>query len=666
MSSSTELDEPRSGPTPQRLWQSRPVRWSAASGGLLALGIAVGFTSCPEWLATGVFMMSTVAGVRFFAAEAVEELVSHREVGIELLMTVAAVVAGALGLWGEAASLAFLYSISEALEAFTEGKTRNAIRALLDLAPRRVTRIEADGSHIEVEIDELSVGDRFLVRPGQNVATDGVVTDGTSAVNEAAITGESMPVEKATGSKVFAGTTNAQGALVVEATATSAENTLAAIVRLVQEAQEQRGQGEEFMERFARIYSPAVLGLGVVVAVAGGAVTGEWSSWLERAATVIVAAAPCALVISIPVTYVAALGNAARTGILIKGGIHLETLGRLTGVALDKTGTITTGHPTLTGIHPADTIDRHRVLQLAAAIEQRSEHPLARAIVDAAAHEALAMPEVAEFRSIVGAGAVGSIDGSTYTVASPTHLRAGGFDTGPFDLAINGLEETGATVVAIADNSSILGVLAIEDTVRHNAAQAINALRAAGINDVLMLTGDNPRTAAAVASQVGILDVEAGLRPADKARIITEFNARSGVVAMVGDGVNDAPALASASVGIAMGTAGSDVALETADVALMADDLGKLATAVNIGRRTRRIVTQNIVLSLLILTVLVPSALFGLIALPAAVLAHELSELVVILNGVRMSRSNRRDTEDGQAPSTSPAALREHRSVREA
>ncbi len=642
------------------------MRWSAASGGLLAVGIAVGLASGPEWLATGAFVMSTLAGVRFFAPEAVEELVSHREVGIELLMTVAAVVAGGLGLWGEAASLAFLYSISEALEAFTEGKTRNAIRALLDLAPRRVTRIEADGSHTEVEIDELTVGDRFLVRPGQNIATDGIVMDGTSAVNEAAITGESMPVEKATGSMVFAGTTNAQGALVVEATATSAENTLASIVRLVQEAQEQRGQGEEFMERFARIYSPAVLGLGVVVAVAGGAVTGEWSDWLERAATVIVAAAPCALVISIPVTYVAALGNAARIGILIKGGIHLETLGRLTGIALDKTGTITSGRPTLTDSHPADTIARNRVLRLAAAIERRSEHPLARAIVAAAAHEALAIPEVAEFRSIAGAGAVGSIDGITYTVASPTYLRAAEFDTGPFDLAIHGLEETGATVVALADRSSILGVLAIEDTVRPNAAQAINALRAAGIDDVLMLTGDNPRTAAVIASQVGILDVEAGLKPADKARIITEFTARSGVVAMVGDGVNDAPALASASVGIAMGTAGSDVALETADIALMADDLGKLATAVNIGRRTRRIVTQNIVLSLLILTVLVPSALFGLIALPAAVLAHELSELVVILNGVRMSRSNRRDTEDGQAPSTSPAAPRQDQSVREA
>ncbi|MGK2885132.1 MAG: heavy metal translocating P-type ATPase [Rhodococcus sp. (in: high G+C Gram-positive bacteria)] len=623
---------------PQHFWQSRPVRWSALSGLLLGVGIISEVTDGPSWLSLGLFVASTLAGARFFTTEAIEELVTEREIGIELLMTVAAVVAAALGLWGEAASLAFLYSISEALESFTEGKTRNAIRALLDLVPKRVIKVEPDGTHVEIDIDDLGVGDRFLVRPGQNIATDGTVIDGASAVNEAAITGESMPVEKVVDSTVFAGTSNAQGALIVQAIATSRNNTLAAIVKLVEEAQDQQGEGEEFMERFARIYSPAVLAAGAAVAIVGGWETSNWSTWLERAATVIVAATPCALVIAIPVTYVAALGRAARNGILIKGGIHLENLGRLNGVALDKTGTITQGRPRLTAIDPVDGGDPNRLLGIAAAVEQRSEHPLAQAIVDAANDARLPLPDSTGFAAITGAGATAVIDNVTYTVASPAHINSLGIHTAAVADIIERAEQEGATVVVLADYQRALAVIAIEDTIRPNAAAAIAAIRATGVSHVIMLTGDNPRTAATVAALVGITEIEAGLRPADKARIIGELTERHGKIAMVGDGVNDAPALASASVGIAMGTAGSDVALETADVVLMADDLNKLGTAIHIGRRTRRIVRQNVGLSLVILAVLVPGALFGLLALPVAVLAHELSELAVILNGVRVTR----------------------------
>jgi len=624
---------------PERLWQSRPVQWSALSGLLLVTGFVADAFDAPGAVVTGLFIASVAAGARFFAAEAFEELVSEFEIDIELLMTVAAVVAGLLGLWAEAASLAFLYSISEALEAFTEDRTRHAIRALLDLAPRRVTRLDVDGGETEIDIADLRVGERFLVRPGQNVATDGTVEDGTSAVDEAAVTGESIPVEKQPGSLVFAGTTNAQGALVVRATATVEDNTLAAIVRLVETAQAQRGRGEQFMHRFARIYSPSVLGLGVLVAVVGGMATGDWSRWLERAATVIVAASPCALVIAIPVTYVAALGRAARQGVLIKGGIHLETLGRLRAIALDKTGTLTTGTPAVNSVHPLDGLDVTEVLRIAAAVEMRSEHPLARAIVQAAHAAGINGVSADDFLAITGAGATGTVDGIRYTVANPAHTAANAGRTDGLDALVDAGWATGATVVVLSNEHRPLGVIAIEDTVRANAADAIAQLRRAGIEHVVMLTGDNRRTAETIAASVGITEIAADLKPADKARIVSELVTRHGTVAMVGDGVNDAPSLAAASVGIAMGTAGSDVAIETADVALMADDLAKLATAIHIGHITRRVVHQNLALAFLILAVLIPGALTGLLTLPAAVAIHETSELVVILNGMRVRRT---------------------------
>ena len=383
---------------------SREVRWSATSGLLIAAGYLAGPLGAPGVVSTVLFVAASVVGARFFAAEAIEELVTEREIGIELLMTVAAVIAGALGAWSEAAALAFLYSISEALEEFTEDRTRDAIRKLLDLAPRTVTVVAPDGTERDVDIDTVAVGDRFLIRPGQNVATDGTVVDGTSAVDESAVTGESIPVDKAPGDPVIAGTTNGHGALVAEATATAATNTLARVVDLVSEAQDQKGRGQQFMERFSRIYSPAVLALGAAVLLIGGGVSGDWSEWALRAATVLVATAPCALVISIPVTYVAAMGRASRDGVLIKGGIYLEELGRLRAIALDKTGTLTHGRPELTEIHPLDGRDPDGLLALAATAERRSEHPIARAIVRAADTRNLTIGEPDTFHAAVGGG----------------------------------------------------------------------------------------------------------------------------------------------------------------------------------------------------------------------------------------------------------------------
>lgn len=621
------------------LWRSREVRWSALSGLILVVGYLAGPLGAPGVVSTALFVAAAVVGARFFAAEAVEELLHEREIGIELLMTVAAVVAGALGAWSEAAALAFLYSISESLEEFTEDRTRDAVRKLLDLAPRRVTLVEPDGTERDVDVDEVAVGDRFLVRPGQNLPTDGRVLEGTSTLEEAAVTGESVPVDKAPGDPVFAGTANAQGALVVEATATSATNTLAKVVELVTDAQEQKGRGQHFMERFSRIYSPAVLFGAAVVLVAGGVVTGSWEDWALRAATVLVAAAPCALVISIPVTYVAAMGRSSRSGVLIKGGIYLEELGRLRAVALDKTGTLTRGKPQLTELHTTRDHVGDEVLTIAAGAERRSEHPIARAIVGAAEQKGLELPEPEEFRAAVGGGVYARINGTDLILGSPRFVAGEGYDLAEITTLIEQLEAAGNTTVVLVDDQGPLGVLGVADTIRDQSIATIAQLRDLGIEHIAMLTGDNPRTAAAIAAQVGIDHVAAAMSPQDKATHVQELVERYQHVAMVGDGINDAPPLAAATVGIAMGTAGSDIALETADVALMADDLSKLVAAITIGRRTRRVVTQNLALSLTILLALVPLALFGVIGLAVAVLAHELSELVVILNGTRMARS---------------------------
>jgi len=628
---------------PERVWQSREVQWSAASGLLLAVGFLVEQVAGNETVAVTLWVAATIAGVRFFALEAFEELWAEREVGIELLMTTAAVTAGALGLWEEAAMLAFLYSISEALEEFTEDRTRGAIRALMDLAPKRVKRLDDAGQATDIAIEDLKSGDRFLVRPGESVATDGEVVDGASSVNESAVTGEAVPVAKAVGSKVFAGTLNAQGALVVEATATEADNTLAKIVQLVTEAQEQKGRSEQFMTRFSRRYSPAVLVLSTTVAVIAGIVTNDWNEALSRAATVLVAAAPCALVISIPVTYIAAMGRGGRRGILIKGGIHLEELAQVEVMALDKTGTITEGNPRLERIETAEGVDADQALRLTAAIEQRSEHPLARAVLDAAHDRQLEVPAVSDFASLTGAGAEATIDGTTYVVGSPALITERNLDLDPFGPVIEQMQDNGATAIALADQDHVLAVLGVADTIRPNAAAAIAEMHRIGVRRVVMLTGDNHRTAAAVARQVGTDEHRADLKPEGKVDAIRQLSNDYGHVAMVGDGINDAPALASAAVGIAMGAAGSDAALETADVALMSDDIAKLPEALQLGRRTRRVVRQNLALSLLILAVLVPGAVLGLLTLPAAVIAHELSELFVISNGARMARGARHD-----------------------
>ncbi|HEY8544276.1 MAG TPA: cation-translocating P-type ATPase [Acidimicrobiales bacterium] len=627
-------DEEREGS--ERLWESREVRWSALSGLLLLAGFVAASLDASGSVVTGLYVLATVAGARFFAVEAVEELVREREIGIELLMTVGAVAAGGLGEWGEAAMLVFLYSISEALEEFTESRTEGAIRALMDLAPKTVTLLR-DGQQVEVPAEDIAVGDRFLVRPGEGLATDGTIVDGASALDESAVTGESIPVEKTTGQKVFAGTLNGTGALTIEATATHENNTLAKIVHLVTEAQEEKGRAQRFMERFTRRYSPAVLAVGAAVAVIGG-LAGDWDTWLERAATVIVAAAPCALVISIPITYVAAIGNAGRRGVLVKGGVVLEDLATVTVAAFDKTGTLTHGRPELVKVLTAPGVDEDEALALAAGVERASEHPLAKAIVDGAVDRRITPVEVTDINALVGAGIEGRHNAKALLVGSPKLMAERNIPLDAFAGGERTLEESGVTAVVLVVDNEPQAVFGLADTLRDQATSTVQALKSAGISRTVMITGDNQRTADAIGRRAGVDEVLAEQRPEDKAAAIRSLRERHGGVVMAGDGINDAPALAAATVGVAMGSAGSDAALETADVALMADDLSKLADALHLARRTRSVVRQNLALSFAVLAVLVPGALLGVLNLPVAVAGHELSELFVILSGLRMAR----------------------------
>ncbi|MFZ5889231.1 MAG: heavy metal translocating P-type ATPase [Chloroflexota bacterium] len=627
-------------------WRNPKVLTSVASGVFLLIGWLLGLAGVPAIFSTVVYIAAILIGGYYFGCEAIEELIFEREIGIELLMSTAAVVATIMGLAGEGAMLVFLYSISEAAEGYTEEKTRAAIKALMDLAPK-VALVRRGGVEREIPVQELEVGDVFIVKPGEAMATDGEILVGASSVNQAPVTGESVPVEKQPGDPVFAGSINGEGALEVRATKTFADNTISRIIHMVEEAQEKKGKSQRFIERFGARYSPAVLAIGILIAIVPPLFfSADWVTWITRATVFIVAAAPCALVISIPITLVASLGTGARQGVLIKGGVYVEELAKVKVVALDKTGTLTRGEPEVTDVvllrQDADRMasSQQELLALAAGIERRSGHPLAQAIVRYAEDQGIQPSELADFRSLTGAGASARLDGRTIYVGSPDMFHS------RFNVAldsvwedINQLQSQGKTVVVLGDEEAPWGLIAIRDNIRPNAAKAIDAIHTAGVEKVVMLTGDNERTAQAIARELGIDEIYADLKPEDKVTKVRELAECYGHVAMVGDGVNDAPALAEATVGIAMGAAGTDVALETADVALMADDLEKLAYALKLAKRNQSVVNQNLALSAIVIGALVIGAIAGVFSLPIAVLGHEISEFIVIGSGLRMLRA---------------------------
>lgn len=602
------------------VWRIRELQAAALAGLLLLAGLIAPAGSVVE---TVLFWAAAVVGGATFVPGALRGLMKGR-LGVGLLMTIAAVGAVLLGEIAEAAMLAFLFAIAEGLEGYALTRTRNSLRALLDLVPPTATVLR-NGTPTTVGLAELRVGDTLLVRPGDKVATDGVVISGRTAIDTSVVTGESVPVEVGPGSEVFAGTVNGTGAVEVQVTATAADNSLARLVNVVQEAQERKGSSQRLAERVAQPLVPGVLILATVVGVVGSLLD-DPAVWIPRALVVLVAAAPCAFALSVPIAVVAAVGAASKAGVLIKGGAAVEALGAVRLVALDKTGTLTRNSPSVIEVVPTSGNTPDGVLRVAAALEARSEHPLAAAIVAAAGH--LPAVESGEVEAVPGQGLVGVVAGRPSRLGKPGFVAAGGLSAD-----VERLQDAGATVVLIEHDGTVLGAVAVRDEIRPEAAQAVEMLRRQGVS-VVMLTGDNARTAAAIAAQAKIGDVRAELSPQDKARLVTDLQAR-GRVAMVGDGINDAPALATADVGIAMGAMGSDVAIEAADVALMGEDLRRLPDAIAHSRHARTIFTQNLILSGLIIAALLPLAALGILGLTTVVAIHELAEVLVILNGIR-------------------------------
>ncbi|WP_061637566.1 heavy metal translocating P-type ATPase, partial [Legionella pneumophila] len=556
------------------------------------------------------YIGAVLIGGYYFAREAIEEFFKEHEIGIEFLMSTAAIVAGVMGQWAESATLVFLYSISEAAEGYAGERARHAIRVLMELAPKSAL-VRRNNSEFLIPLEDIQIGDEFIVRPGESIATDGEVISGHSSVNQAPITGESIPVEKFVGNKVFSATINGEGTLTIRATKKFAENTLSRIIFLVEKAQDKKGRSQRFIERFGNLYSPFVLLAGVLIATLPPLFGLHWQEWVLRATVFIVAAAPCALVISIPITLVAALGTASRNGILLKGGIYLEKLVQIKVIALDKTGTLTQGQPKVTDIISLNNYTQNQILNVAATLESRSQHPLAHAILQQAKAESVAYKPVEHFKSLTGSGVQGFINGEQFYIGNPKLFIDMGLLVETVIQEINKLQTVGKTVVLVGTDKEILGLIAITDPLRSTARQMVSSLKLMGIERVVMLTGDNSITAASIGVQAGVDEVFSDLSPEDKTRKIEELERRYGKVMMVGDGVNDAPALAAAHVGVAMGAAGTDVALETADVALMGDNLLKLPYLIEFSHRTWNIILQNLGLSIIVISSLIVGAVTG-------------------------------------------------------
>jgi Cd2+/Zn2+-exporting ATPase len=564
---------------------------------------------------------------------------------MNLLMTVA--VAGAMGIgdWFEAATVYFLFAVSLLLEAWSVGRARRAIEALMDLAPPVVRVLQENGTERPLPPEQVPPGTKFVVRPGERIALDGRVIAGSSRVDQSPITGESRPVLKQPGAEVFGGTINGDGALEVESSKAAADTILAHIIRLVAEAQSRRAPSEQWVERFARIYTPCVLALAACVVFVPPVLWGApWSDWIYRALVLLVISCPCALVISTPVSIVAALTASARNGVLVKGGVFMELPARLKAMAFDKTGTLTQGKPSVVDVVPINGHTEEELLQRAASLEARSEHPLAQAVVECARRRGVPLQQVREFQAIKGRGATGRLDGRAYWVGSHRYLEERGQETAEIHQRLEELSRGGRSVVVVGNDEHVCGFLALADAVRPETAKTLTSLRQAGIERLVMLTGDNEATALGIAAVAGVDEVHAELLPADKVAVVDRLVQSHGSVAMVGDGVNDAPAMARSTLGIAMGAGGSDAAIEAADIALISDDLTKLPWLIRHSRRTLRIIRQNIAASIAVKALFVALTFAGYASLWAAIAADMGVSLAVIFNALRLLRTPAGDT----------------------
>lgn len=623
-------------PEPVKPW------WPLALAGVAAIASeAVHWFALPTWLAALLAVTAVLAcGITTYKKGWVA--IRNGNLNINALMSIAVTGALVLGQWPEAAMVMVLFTVAELIEAKSLDRARNAIQGLMQLAPERATVLQSDGSWQEVEAKSVAIQARVRIKPGERIALDGTIVSGRSTINQAPITGESLPVDKAEGDAVFAGTINESGSFEYLVTAAAGDSTLARIIHAVEEAQGAKAPTQRFVDQFARVYTPVVFAIALAVAILPPLLMGgTWFDWVYKALVLLVIACPCALVISTPVTIVSGLAAAARQGILIKGGAYLEEGRKLAWLALDKTGTITHGKPVQTDFVVLSGHGEVDVRSLAASLASRSDHPVSRALAATAQQEGTALRNVDGFEALPGRGVKGLIDGQLYYLGNHRLIHEQGRCSPELEARLTKLEEQGKTVILLSDERAVHGLFAVADTVKDSSRQAIAELHELGIKTV-MLTGDNAHTARAIAAQVGIDEAQGDMLPEDKLKMIEDEIGQGGSVGMVGDGINDAPALARADIGFAMGAAGTGTAIETADVALMDDDLRKLPRFVRLSRRTHALLVQNIVLALGIKAVFLVLTLTGLGTMWMAVFADVGASLLVVANGLRLLNGTRR------------------------
>jgi Cd2+/Zn2+-exporting ATPase len=606
----------------------------ACALGLVAAWLAESATTMP-WLAHGLYALAYLAGGGYATRNSLNAL-RHRRLDVDLLMVTAAIGAAIIHHWMEGGLLLFLFALSNALEHYAMDRTRQAIRALMALKPA-TAHLVRNGLEVTTPVEALEIGDRLNVHPGERLPADGRVVSGRSAVDQSPITGESIPVERGPGDPVFAGSINGNGALGVQVGKRAQDSTLSRIILLVEEAQSERAPTQRRLDSLEQRYAAGIIGFAALVAVSLPLAFGwTWADAFYKSMTLLVVASPCALVISTPASILSAIAAGARHGVLFKGGAHVESLAGVRVVAFDKTGTLTTGRPRVTDVLPAEGASEAELLTLAAAVEARSDHPLARAVVAAAQERGLPLPEADDLQAVPGRGVTARLAERILHIGTVEHLQAQGVMAAEAILReAERLELEGKTVMLVGDGC-LLGLIAVADTLRPEASAAVAALKAAGVERVVMLSGDNARAAYAIGAAAGVDEVRAELLPEDKVTEVHRLRERFGSVAMVGDGVNDAPALASATVGIAMGAGGSDVALETADVVLMSSDLSRLPYAAGLSRRAMSVVGQNLTFALAVIVTLIFSAFLNFVTLPLGVVGHEGSTVIVVLNGLRL------------------------------
>ncbi len=610
----------------------RPMIVTGVSGILTLSGFTISHFGTDQNFSIGLYMLAIVIGGYHVAKSAIYSL-KTLTMDMNFLMTIAIIGAVFIGQWEEAATVVFLFALGNALQSYTMEKTRNSIRSLVTLSPKEAS-VTRDGKEIKLNTGLIKVDDIMIVRPGEKIAMDGIVAEGSSYVDQANITGESMPVEKSKGSEIFAGTINGTGSMEVRVTKLARDNTLSKIIQMVEEAQANKAPTQVFLDKFTKYYTPAVIGLAACVVMIPTLLGHPFDQWLYRGLVLLVISCPCALVISTPVSIVSAIGNASKNGVLIKGGSYLEEIGHARALAFDKTGTLTLGKPKVSDIISFNTKTKEEIMNIAAALESRSEHPLAAAILKA--NHNGSTKAVTNFKSITGKGIMGTVEGHDYRIGN---LKL-------FDHASEGVissmeqaQESGKTPLLLGDDKDVLAMITVSDEIRPESRQIVSGLHKAGLKEVIMLTGDNKRVAKALSGDIGLDGYFAELLPEDKANIVNGIKKAHGTTIMVGDGVNDAPALAAANVGIAMGATGSDAALETADIALMSNDLSRLPYTIKLGRYTLLIIKENVAFAIAVKIIFITLAVLGLANLWMAVFADTGASLIVIMNGMRLIKT---------------------------